>query len=77
MKDIHGVPYGERKFPSDPANMKHNGRPLEEIFLGAVVEKKGRLTVQHTRQMDGSQHTWINAVNHLPAHERFTECGHE
>ena len=57
--------------------MKHHGRPLEEIFSGISVEKKGRLKVQHTRQMDGSQHTRINAVEALPAHERFTEWGHE
>ncbi len=66
MKDIHGVPYGERKFPSDPANRKHNGRRLDEIFSGVVVEKKGRLTVQHTRQMTAPE-----------AHERFVEWGHE
>ena len=34
MKDIHGVPYGERKFPDDPANMMHRGIPLEELFSG-------------------------------------------
>lgn len=42
-----------------------------------MLEKQGRLVVQHTRGMDGFRRARINAVESLPAHERFTEWGHE
>lgn len=62
--------------PGEAMNATANcGMPPNES--DAVVEKNGRLTVQHTRQADGTRKTRINVVEPIPAHERFTEWGHE